>query len=497
MYNLFMKNIRHLTVKMIHGLMLVILLAACSPAAMPTPASEPVPTETETSLPAAPTDPTVEATPTSAPTATVVADSSSDGGPWLVAMTQGDAQLVAVKPDGSTINIQLPDGLPIWSARDLTLGASPHGGWLAVRTGNRDYTGLKLHLIHLPDGEVKTLTPLLSEENEARVQAADLSSLPAAALAVTQPDTLSWSPDGRYLAYIAAVDGRSSDLYVYDTRKDQTRRITHGSYECAMPFWSPDGQFILIEQVLRFTTNSQWVTHSVWAISIDRTNDLRKLYVPPADSIGEIVLGWKSPDVMLVSTKTLLAQRRAREVNLERRRESVMVASEFDEIAYDPKSQSFAFTISAQTAASTELVPGLYLVKPYKAARLAQMGNWSHLEWSAGMGRFIASGMQGVISVSPVGDLTLIKNEIQAEASPDGQWIAAWGDGLRLYGANGKLLQTVSNQTVDEIVWKSDSNAVYYRVGDNLYSAAFPLAAEEKVASGLMQGSEGGMGWLP
>lgn len=472
-----------------------LLLSACSgPATSPSLTITPV----ETDLP-----PTV----TVAPTPTLIPESTPtvsvpSSGPWLVALTRGDNQLVAVSMDGSSeVKIRLPDGLPVWSARDLTLGAAPHGGWLAVRTGNRNYTNLKLNLVHLPDGAVKELTLLLSAENEARVQAADPSSLPGAVLAVTQSDTLSWSPDGRYLAYIAAVDGRSSDLYVYDSQKDDIRRVTQGSYDAAQPLWSPDGKFIIFQQVLRFTTNSQWVTHSVWAMSIDRPTDLRRLYVPSADSIGEVVLGWSSPDVMMVSTRTLLGQRRAREVSIERRRETVLVPGAFDEIAFDPASQSFAFTINEPMATSTEMAPGLYLLKPYHAASLAQMGNWSNLVWSAGAGRFIANGLQGVISVTPAGNLTLIKNESQAVVSPNGEWLATCSAGehagLRLYPISGKLLQDVSSQAVDELVWMVNSNGVYYRAGSNLYRASFPQAAEQVAAHDVVEGADGGMSWVP
>src|SRR4030067_911426 len=44
-------------------------------------------------------------------------------------------------------------------------------------------------------------------------------------------DTLAWSPDGRTLAYVAAVDGPSADGYVYDTVPAAGRRLTDGPHQ--------------------------------------------------------------------------------------------------------------------------------------------------------------------------------------------------------------------------------------------------------------------------
>lgn len=35
-----------------------------------------------------------------------------------------------------------------------------------------------------------------------------------------------WSPDGRYLAIVGAIEGPSSDLYVFDTQTQRFQRLT-------------------------------------------------------------------------------------------------------------------------------------------------------------------------------------------------------------------------------------------------------------------------------
>ena len=52
-----------------------------------------------------------------------------------------------------------------------------------------------------------------------------------------------WSPDDRYVAFAATVNGLS-DLYVYDLQEEQLRRLTNDAYADMQPSWSPDGTSI-------------------------------------------------------------------------------------------------------------------------------------------------------------------------------------------------------------------------------------------------------------
>ncbi len=52
-----------------------------------------------------------------------------------------------------------------------------------------------------------------------------------------------WSPDGRYIAFSALVDG-FSDLFRYDLVQKQVERLTNDAYADFEPAWSPDGREI-------------------------------------------------------------------------------------------------------------------------------------------------------------------------------------------------------------------------------------------------------------
>ena len=69
------------------------------------------------------------------------------------------------------------------------------------------------------------------------------------AAAVSPPE---WSPDGRYLAFVGAIEGPSSDLYLYDTLNNRVIRKTDGPNQAIMPYWSPDGAGILHQSVIYY-----------------------------------------------------------------------------------------------------------------------------------------------------------------------------------------------------------------------------------------------------
>lgn len=54
----------------------------------------------------------------------------------------------------------------------------------------------------------------------------------------------SWSPDGKKLAFVGVQQG-SSDLYVYDFKKEEITRLTNDSFSDLQPTWSPDSKSLV------------------------------------------------------------------------------------------------------------------------------------------------------------------------------------------------------------------------------------------------------------
>ena len=92
---------------------------------------------------------------------------------------------------------------------------------------------------------METITHLIAITQEEEY--ANLTSEKAfATYAIRDYDSVAWQPgDGRLLAFMGAINGPTSDLYVYDTHTGEITQLTNGGSQAIMPTWSPDGQYIL------------------------------------------------------------------------------------------------------------------------------------------------------------------------------------------------------------------------------------------------------------
>jgi len=253
---------------------LIILLAFLAGCAAPTPlpqTSAPVP---PTDTPA-PTDTPLPPTITSTPTATPYPPLSTDGPyfAYLKGAPKEQRAIVFLDANGTgRKEVLLPDNIS-QQMYDLN-NLSPDGKWLAYYTGEPDIYNssgipsegsydLALNLYNLETKESKSITPLLSEDFPNNFQKQmdifkktdtprelqnpseeyNLSTIYGAFLIGI--DSLSWSPDGRHLAFAGQMNGLSSDLYVYDMEAQTIRQLSSGPEEIYWISWSPDGKGIL------------------------------------------------------------------------------------------------------------------------------------------------------------------------------------------------------------------------------------------------------------
>lgn len=235
-----------------------------------------------------------------------------------------------------------------------------------------------MNLLRLPDGNVRIVTRLLTPEIEQA--AAEDRAEPA--IAVSMPDAMAWSPDGQYLAFVAAIDGPSSDLYVYDVRYDKVTRLTDGRNQAASLAWSPDSKWIVHLEVEHFGTGAGWAVKAAWAAPAGGGR-ARRLYT--TTSSGEIWLGWTAPDTFGVYSFDQISPGKARLINLRTGRSRTHYAGTFAEAALAPDS-ALAFIT---TSYDQRLSEGVYLVSApgRKPARVAE-GQWNRVMWrpdSAGL----------------------------------------------------------------------------------------------------------------
>ncbi len=188
-------------------------------------------TSTPPAPPASITDTPVSSTPTTTPA------SLNAKGPYLVFAGQGG--LWISNPDGSFLTqVSALD----FSGSDLYKSISPKGDDAALVVHNEG--GLDLVLVSIPSGETKTIAHLLDlAPNELIYNPTDAHAF--VYYAVTEYNSVAWSPDGSQLAFMGATKGPTSDLFLYDVSSEKITQLTDGSSQAILPSWSPDGQYIL------------------------------------------------------------------------------------------------------------------------------------------------------------------------------------------------------------------------------------------------------------
>ena len=432
-----------------------------------TPVAIVAPSQTPAAIPVQLPTSTHTSEPTAAPTNAATSQGLSANGPWLVYNT--DHGILAANADGAGRKL-LTDTTSLRS--DLPEGTSSSGSWLALRTGDNPVEGaattaqtLMLSVLHLPDGQFKTITPLFSPEMDKAIRDAhgDRTEAVEAGIAIAfNRNTMSWSPDGRYLAFIAAIDGPSSDVYSYDTQTGQIAQLTDGPNQAATLSWSPDNKWIVHQEVENFGTGAGWSVKALWAAAPDGSQT-RKLYDAPESTGGENVIGWRAPDTFDVYSFSEMGPQPPRSVNV---------------------------NTGATQPINVDVV---------------KSGQWNDLIWSPATQCFyVALYEGGIAGIALDNQVTRFAGEsLQPAISPDGKLLAFWGnsaygprDGVRLYSPAGRLIREVTTGPADFVTWRPDGKGLFYVSDRSLYYLPMPNGQPAAIDEGLEVSAEGGLGWV-
>lgn len=197
---------------------------------------------------------TERSSPTAWPTQTQLPPLSEEG-PWYVFYDRDAYFSYATNADGSGY-LAFPKHFANFSIYNGVDGSS-RNGLLSLIEG-RDYSGT-IYIYQLPSGNL--------------IRAIDLYVCPADTSkckfdSQAEAGLHSWSPNGRYLAFNAARDSESTDLYVYDVEADEIKRLTNGDNQVGMFVWSPDSQWLIHEEITKFNNH---VVEAIWAANVDGT----------------------------------------------------------------------------------------------------------------------------------------------------------------------------------------------------------------------------------
>ncbi|MGB8215091.1 MAG: hypothetical protein WCE68_16200 [Anaerolineales bacterium] len=295
------------------------------------------------------------------PTVTAAPAGLNGNGPFI--LFKGQDGIWITNPDGS-----FPTRVSEFGIQgDLRPAISPAGDRMALVVENDQ--GLDLVMVQIPSGAIETIDHLIS------VTTADLSANPTtpkafATYAIRDNPDVAWQPGaGRYLAFTGAIDGPTSDLYVYDTQTHATKQLTSGPSQAITPIWSPDGQYILSFGV-------SWVPpfggailpdrlDGIWAV---RVSDGKIIPLPSpkntSQSISPNFVGWQDASHYIsYDTDDQCASINLHTVDVASgETKSLMATSFYDYIARSPENGGLLFSSAAGCPSS--LGDGTFLLLP-------------------------------------------------------------------------------------------------------------------------------------
>lgn len=186
-------------------------------------------------------------------------------GPYLL-FTRDNKNLTIMNADGSgRKQIQLPNDGYI---TQLNKAVSPDGKWLAYFTGSvKEPYDITLNLLNLSEETTQQISKLLASGFPANLEPIletmvlgdpphyDENCFENIECRRTLVErelanslfSFDWSADSQSVAFIAQIDNPSSDIYLYNIRKNAIRQLTNEMQNIYWLDWAPNGTRILYE----------------------------------------------------------------------------------------------------------------------------------------------------------------------------------------------------------------------------------------------------------
>ena len=207
------------------------------------------------------------------------------------------------------------------------------------------------------------------------------------------------------MAFTAAIDGPTTDLYIYDTLVDQVRRLTDGPDMAIHPEWSQDSRWIIHRGDYG---NAEGCTETgTWAAAVDGSEVKR---LNPGDCFE--ITQWTGPETF-----------------------EVIVPSQYGGARY-PGFFYYRKRVDIATGKITMLDPLIPVENPDQ------------------------SPIMDCITNEKV-DTPNIKNESTSVDSPNGKWVVVINDRLRLYTSGGKLAAEFTD--IETFIgWRPDLSAMVF-----------------------------------
>ncbi len=420
----------------------------------------------------------------------------ADVGPlWVFSTADG---LFAVHPDGSGLT-RFYQG-PINPPYSRQILAAPSDGYIAYLTGN-NFANTTLRITKFSGTQLDIEIPLTSDESEPGAESMPGDPEVEAVRAMTEGQSLAFSPDGSYLAFMGAIDGPTSDLYLISLKDQQITWLTDGPSQGYQPVWSPDGKYIVHTGVRTFGTGAGYSMMGVWAARADGSGVVT-LY-DPSKSGSEEIMGWVDTQTFLVhSWDAVCGPKNLRTYNIETKERVVLWPGYFQSITFNP-SNAVAVLSYWMEGCNPDTEKGVYLVPTDgRDPLLVVEDKVTLVTWSQEANLILAMSEFGVLAIDSNGQFINLDRPHGADPFPavaPGSKDLAWpGDSLwigPLLGSIDNPPQEIFTESVYTVTWDPSGVYVLFFAENGLYSAQKPDYIPILITEGL-DNQNGYSGWV-
>ncbi|MBX3084020.1 MAG: PD40 domain-containing protein [Anaerolineae bacterium] len=397
-------------------------------------------------------------------------------GPWLVYLSSSannpnvTDQVIAINADGTGSTV-LAEG------RSFAQLSASKAGYVAflgsdIPANGAFYQHLTLYVMQLPSGKMIKELPLTNAKTAVDPKAEAGTDFPSYSITDVSSTTIdnvkiasmSWSPDGKTLAYMGAELGTSVDLYTYRPETDTKQRLSDANSQAVRPVWSPEGKYIVHLAISGLGTGAGYGVGGMWSAYADNSRKVLFTYNRPqfngVQSGDELIIGWRNKVTFWVVTWTPATELAyLRSVNLGMGDTTMIWDESLRSAAADL--QSGTVLISKNAGYGTEddkSLPGLHLyTSDGKISQLSTEDKFREVVWAPASGHYYVEmpKTEHILAVTPDGQMT----ELAIPALPQvlkvgGATRLAWAKGttLNISDDAGVAVQSIAEQVREFVV---------------------------------------------
>jgi hypothetical protein len=382
--------------------------------------------------------------------------------------------------------------------------------WYAYTTGGFDENGrlsemgMVLHIVNVWTGSVRDISNLVPPDyNDRQIQMVEKfiaeENAPRDSVDVGVglefirdiPSLIAWSPDSRYLAFPAMIDGVSSDVYLYDLDTGIIQRKENEYLDVEYIAWSRDSQWILFRNIQPYP--SAPISNTLfWSVRVDASN--QRIMLP--DGCG--VFDWISNTEFIgrdcnygcggdppVGTDLF-------QINVGTAVQREIWKGDWYGYAVDKENGNIIINAEEGDRSTGKYSNGIYFGPFFGSKKRISDAPTQFYDFFYRGGtvhRFLGLFQEGYEDISTKiegitsdGKFELLKegkNE-HISLSPDYRWLAVYDDkGITLFNESDHSVFEWRDQSVNSVTWKTNSQGLYFMTDDFVYSVLVVAPREQ------------------